>query len=67
MIISMILVFVLGYAVIALEHPLKVNKTATALITAVLSWSILALFPIPDSIFSAEIFTLSSYSCPCWV
>jgi len=56
MIISMILVFVLGYAAIALEHPLKVNKTATALITAVLSWSILALFPIPDSIFSTEIF-----------
>lgn len=53
----MILVFVLGYAAIALEHPLKVNKTASALITAVLLWSILALFPIPDSIFSTEIFT----------
>lgn len=57
MILSMILVFVLGYAAIALEHPLKVNKTASALITAVLLWSILALFPIPDSIFSTEIFT----------
>ncbi len=57
MIISMILVFVLGYAAIAFEHPLKVNKTASALITAVLSWTILALFPIPDSIFSTEIFT----------
>ncbi len=57
MILSMILVFVVGYAAIALEHPLKVNKTASALITAVLLWSILALFPIPDSIFSTEIFT----------
>ncbi len=57
MILAMILVFVLGYAAIALEHPLKVNKTASALITAVLLWSILALFPIPDSIFSTEIFT----------
>ncbi len=57
MILSMILVFVLGYAAIALEHPIKINKTASALLTAVLSWSIIALFPIPDSIFSAEIFT----------
>lgn len=57
MILSMILVFVLGYAAIALEHPIKINKTASALLTAVLSWTIIALFPIPDSIFSAEIFT----------
>lgn len=56
MIVSMILVFVLGYAAIALEHPLKVNKTASALITAVLAWTILALFPIPDSIFSTDLF-----------
>ncbi len=34
----MIIVFILGYAAIALEHPLKVNKSATALILAVLMW-----------------------------
>lgn len=34
----MIVVFILGYAAIALEHPLKVNKSATALILAVLMW-----------------------------
>lgn len=34
----MILVFVLGYAAIVMEHPLKVNKSATALVLAVLLW-----------------------------
>lgn len=32
MFIIMAVVFVLGYFAIALEHPLKVNKTATALL-----------------------------------
>lgn len=35
--------FVAGYAAIALEHPLKVNKSATALLTGVLTWSTFAL------------------------
>ena len=39
-----ILVFVLGYLAIALEHPIKINKTASALLTGVLSWTIYALF-----------------------
>ena len=34
----MIVVFILGYAVIALEHPLRVNKSATALLLAVAMW-----------------------------
>jgi Na+/H+ antiporter NhaD/arsenite permease-like protein len=33
-------VFVLAYASIALEHPLKINKTATALIAAGLMWTL---------------------------
>jgi len=33
-------VFVIAYACIALEHPLKVNKSATALIAAGLMWTI---------------------------
>jgi len=33
-------VFVLGYLAIALEHPLKVNKAATALFIAVICWVI---------------------------
>jgi Na+/H+ antiporter NhaD/arsenite permease-like protein len=37
----LILVFVLGYVAIALEHPLRLNKAASALITGVLCWTIL--------------------------
>lgn len=35
-----ILIFVFGYAAIVLEHPLKINKSATALITGVLCWTV---------------------------
>ncbi|MEI9918749.1 MAG: sodium:proton antiporter NhaD [Bacteroidota bacterium] len=38
-----ILVFVVGYLAIALEHPIKINKTATALLTGVICWTIFAL------------------------
>lgn len=37
-----IAVFVLGYLAIALEHPIKVNKTASALLAGVLCWTLLA-------------------------
>ncbi|HEY0679903.1 MAG TPA: sodium:proton antiporter NhaD [Chitinophagaceae bacterium] len=40
MTIFIIIVFILGYLAIALEHPLRVNKAATALITGVLCWTI---------------------------
>lgn len=33
-----IITFVLGYAAIAFEHPLKINKTASALLTGVVCW-----------------------------
>jgi len=35
-----IVVFVLGYAAIAFEHPLKIDKAASALITGMLCWTI---------------------------
>jgi Na+/H+ antiporter NhaD/arsenite permease-like protein len=37
------IIFIIGYAAIILEHPLKINKAASALITGVLCWSALAL------------------------
>ena len=43
MITALITVFVLAYAAIALEHPLKVNKTASALIGAGLLWTLYAV------------------------
>lgn len=36
----LILIFVIGYLAIAFEHPIKINKTATALITGVLCWTV---------------------------
>ncbi|HNA97312.1 MAG TPA: sodium:proton antiporter, partial [Chitinophagaceae bacterium] len=36
-------VFILGYIAIAFEHPLKLNKAASALITGVLCWTIYIL------------------------
>jgi Na+/H+ antiporter NhaD/arsenite permease-like protein len=39
-----IAVFVVGYLAIALEHPIRINKTASALLTGVLCWTIYALY-----------------------
>ena len=39
----MIIFFVLGYACIAMEHPLHINKSATALLLSVLMWVCLIL------------------------
>jgi len=38
-----IILFVGGYLAIALEHPLKINKTASALLTGVFCWTVYAL------------------------
>ncbi len=43
MITAMIIVFIVGYLAIALEHQININKTATAMMTGVLCWSIFIL------------------------
>ena len=43
MLSAMIVIFVIAYAAIALEHPLKINKSASALVGAGLLWTIYAL------------------------
>ena len=43
MLTSLVFVFVVAYAAIALEHPIKVNKSASALVGAGLLWTIYAL------------------------
>ena len=40
---TLIAIFVLAYAAIALEHPLKINKSGSALVGAGLMWTIYAL------------------------
>lgn len=39
----MVVIFVLGYAAIALEHPLKVDKAVPALLIGVLTWTVFIL------------------------
>ena len=39
----MTLAFIAGYAAIALEHPLKIDKAASALLTAVVVWVLLVV------------------------
>ncbi len=51
----MIIVFVLGYAAIALEHPLKVDKAASALIIGGLGWGLLAFSGIDHHTLTHEI------------
>jgi Na+/H+ antiporter NhaD/arsenite permease-like protein len=41
--IALIVIFIIAYAAIALEHPLKINKSASALIGAGLLWTIYAV------------------------
>ena len=43
MYILIIITFIIGYAAIALEHPIKINKTASAILTGVLCWTIYIL------------------------
>jgi Na+/H+ antiporter NhaD/arsenite permease-like protein len=48
-----IVVFVLGYLAIALEHPIKINKTASALVTAVVCWTLFAVSGAPETLLSS--------------
>lgn len=41
--IIIIVVFVVGYAAIAFEHTIKINKTASALLTGVICWTLFVL------------------------
>src|SRR5690606_12364008 len=41
--VLIIVIFVLGYLCIALEHPIKINKSASALVTGVVCWTLVVL------------------------
>jgi Na+/H+ antiporter NhaD/arsenite permease-like protein len=45
-----VLIFVIGYLAIAFEHPIRINKTASALVTGVLVWVVYALVKGPDQL-----------------
>jgi len=44
MVTILLILFILGYLCIALEHPIKVDKAATAIVTGVLCWTIFVFF-----------------------
>lgn len=55
MLIALIVIFVLVYAAIALEHPLGVNKSASALLGAGLLWTVYALSGSDQQIVSMQL------------
>ncbi len=42
--IALIIIFVLGYAAIAFEHTIKINKTAPAILIGAIMWSLWAIY-----------------------
>ncbi len=55
MLVAIVAVFVIVYAAIALEHPLSINKSASALIGAGLLWTIYALAAGDVELVSAQL------------
>lgn len=49
-----IVVFVIGYLGIALEHTIKVNKTATAILTGVICWTLFMFTTPTDDILTGQ-------------
>jgi Na+/H+ antiporter NhaD/arsenite permease-like protein len=49
-------VFVVGYLAIALEHTIKINKTATAILTGVACWTLFVLSSPSESVLGSEHF-----------
>ena len=48
MLTTMIILFLVGYLMIALEHPLKINKAGTALLLGTILWVMYSrLAPLP--------------------
>ena len=43
MITTLLIIFVIGYMAIALEHPLKIDKTASALLLGMIMWIVYAM------------------------
>jgi Na+/H+ antiporter NhaD/arsenite permease-like protein len=52
--ILIVAIFVIGYIAIALEHPIKINKTATALVTGVICWTLFVLSGPSNSLLQAH-------------
>ena len=54
--VAIIIVFVVGYTAIAFEHPIKINKTASALLTGVLVWTLFIMSPPLEGVLQSKEF-----------
>jgi len=54
--LMIIAIFVIGYMAIALEHPVKINKTASALLTGVLCWVVFIMSSADTATVSEELY-----------
>lgn len=54
--ISIISIFIIGYAAIAFEHVIKINKTASALLAGVLCWAVYIMSSTDSGVVSAELY-----------
>jgi len=50
-----ITIFIVGYAAIAFEHSIRINKAATALVTGVLCWTVYILFAVDKEVVNAQL------------
>ncbi|HEX6172121.1 MAG TPA: sodium:proton antiporter NhaD [Chitinophagaceae bacterium] len=55
MTLAIIITFILGYLAITLEHNIKINKAASALVTGVICWTIYILFQSDKHLVSEEL------------
>jgi len=53
--LAIIITFILGYFAIILEHSIKINKAATALVTGVICWTIYILFQTDKHLVSEQL------------
>ncbi|MEP7109397.1 MAG: sodium:proton antiporter NhaD [Ferruginibacter sp.] len=49
-------IFIIGYAAIAFEHPMRINKTASALLTGVLCWAVYIMYSTDTIIVSEQLY-----------
>lgn len=52
---ALIVIFVVAYAAIALEHPIRINKSASALLGAGLLWSVYAAFSGDENVIGHQL------------
>ncbi len=56
MYILITMIFIVGYAAIAFEHPIKINKTASALLTGVLCWVVYIMGSADTNLVSEQLY-----------